>query len=312
MTEPAAPKQRIAFLVLAHMDAAQVERLAERLHPHRVFVHWDLKSPAVQFSPAITPTRIRYPTYWGGYSIVRATLELMRLALAQDEIFSKFVLLSGSCYPIRPVSDLVAMFDGAGSKDYIRAVRVDDSPFLPTMVERPYFLDGVLPYAVRRTTAGRVAHAALRRIVEPTVRPFQRRRTLDMTLMHGSQWWALTPATARHLVDTVTSNPAIERFYRLTYAPDEQIFQTIAHNTGFSTTIEPAMTFEGDGVHRTANLHLIHPSLTKWYGEADFDEIAASGRYFVRKVSAATSGRLMDMIDNTLLTGRRQRSFAGQ
>jgi hypothetical protein len=51
---------------------------------------------------------------------------------------------------------------------------------------------------------------------------------------------------------------------------------------------------------RTANLHLIHPSLRKIYTEADFEEVMAANRCFVRKVNTAASSRLLDQIDGAI------------
>jgi len=51
---------------------------------------------------------------------------------------------------------------------------------------------------------------------------------------------------------------------------------------------------------RTANFHLIHPSLRKIYTDAEFNEVMAADRCFVRKVNTVASSKLLDQIDNVI------------
>jgi len=53
----------------------------------------------------------------------------------------------------------------------------------------------------------------------------------------------------------------------------------------------------GSGVWDAANLHLIDPSLSRWFEAADYEEIVASDRWFVRKVGSGISGDLCDRLD---------------
>jgi hypothetical protein len=52
-----------------------------------------------------------------------------------------------------------------------------------------------------------------------------------------------------------------------------------------------------------ANLHLIDPTLAKWFTIADREEVARSDRYFLRKVRTGASDELLDYIDAELLKG---------
>ena len=103
---------KVAFLLLAHKQPAYIERLA-RLLGHdgdEIFVHVD---KAVDISPfEICLASInrfthligqRYAIAWGGFNMVRATNALIEAALRQGT-FDYFYLLSGQCFPIKPLS----------------------------------------------------------------------------------------------------------------------------------------------------------------------------------------------------------------
>ena len=104
------PTPRIAFLIEAHNDAPQLERLCRRLSGHAIFVHVDQKSkdfPIQQIDalPGVTIVQPRTPVYWADYSQIEATLTMLKVA-RQTADFDRFVLISGVCYPVKPIAAL--------------------------------------------------------------------------------------------------------------------------------------------------------------------------------------------------------------
>jgi hypothetical protein len=90
-------------------------------------------------------------------------------------------------------------------------------------------------------------------------------------------------------------------FYRYTFAPDEQFFHTIIMNSPFADNSDGRQAFIERGTWRTANFHLVDPSLTKWFGAEDVDLIRNSDKFFVRKLRSGVSDTLVDWIDANLL-----------
>jgi hypothetical protein len=118
----------------------------------------------------------------------------------------------------------------------------------------------------------------------------------------GSQWWALSPDCARFVLQFVADTPAFRRFFQSSFAPDETFFHTIIGNSPFAAMSDGPVPFAGRGKTDLANLHVISSTLKKVYTLSDLPEIAASPKFFVRKVSSQESGGLLDHLDKQVLT----------
>lgn len=77
-------------------------------HPERVRVFSHPKFPDAVHGGFLDGTVIpeHFETAWGSVSLVKASLALLRRAL-EDESLSHFVLLSESCVPVRPLSEMI-------------------------------------------------------------------------------------------------------------------------------------------------------------------------------------------------------------
>jgi len=104
---------KLAFLILTHNQIELVYRQIDALsHPdHHFFIHLDKKYKldiedeyASNRQVHFTANRIR--VHWGGFSIVRATLNLIREAQASGIQFDYFILMSDHCFPIKPSGDI--------------------------------------------------------------------------------------------------------------------------------------------------------------------------------------------------------------
>jgi hypothetical protein len=129
--------------------------------------------------------------------------------------------------------------------------------------------------------------------------PFKR-KLLDATICTGSSWWALTSEFGRYVLNFVSEHGEYDCYFRYLHSSDEHYFQTILENSPFAHQAAPVITYTGRGMWKMANLHLIHPSLKKIYTAAEFGEIMASKRCFVRKVNTGVSTSLLDMIDTAV------------
>lgn len=226
---------------------------------------------------------------------------MVRAALATGKPYCKLVLLSGSCYPIRHLSQLEELFASDGGKNYIQYVDMRQAPHLLALISRRYHQDGLLPSRwISRWRFLALWDKILRKAYTKTAGLFKDRWTLPFTPCHGSQWWALTPDAAAECLHVLQCNSAIRNKYRRSFAPDEQVFHTIIESTRFAASATGMIPFNGRGVYKTANLHVIDPSLTRWFTLDDFDEIMSTDKFFVRKVRSDLSAPLLDAIDQAL------------
>jgi hypothetical protein len=305
-------QSRIAFLVLAHRDAPLLLRLCKRLRDHTVFVHLDAKSqdiPVEHFAALknVVLVEPRVTVHWADFSVVEATLSMLRSALDRNERFSKLMLISGACYPVKSVNKLASLFNGDGGHNYIRFTAMGPSSHLHVLKSRHRRMAPLLPDAwlVRQPwlrAMEKNARVVLNKLLSYRSRDFE--REIGATPFYGSQWWALSEPCARYILNFVRDHGAFVRAYRSTYAPDEHFFHTIVAQSPFAATADGTQADEGARTFLAAPLHLIHPSEKREFGncEGDFGLAQTTAKYFIRKVASSACGELLDRIDRELLS----------
>lgn len=283
---------KIAIIVLAHRNPAQLALLLGRLHHPdvRVYLHLDRKSPLSPFrremdlrdvAPPVLLTRRR--SRWGGIEVVDATLE--GLARAVSDGCGYFFLISGQDFPIVSIEEILDFSHRAEEDSYV--------DYFPFPVEK-WRYGGRLrtdfyTYTVfgRRETfipgdesgtwnwKGRILNEALR--LRSHFKPL-RRFPAYLEPFGGSQWWNLSRVATKFVLAFVDEHPDYREYHSHSLLPDEFFFQSILLGTSFSTS------------HRVVNDCLrfmiwekgaSHPkSLTT----EDLPRILGSGKLFARKV----------------------------
>ena len=313
MTKP------VAYLVLAHTDPTQCLRLVRRLladSSAHVFVHVDLKTKSdfsllnQTNSARVHLVRERHKVSWAGFSVVKATLACMQAALKCGIGFGYLVLLSGMDYPIRHPNDIRNYLYSQPFRQHINRLSVADSPeHYLKLAQRFTFRDAWLDLET--------IDRGLRKLATIMLTPFKRKLPEQM-LCTGSTWWAVTEEFGRYVLVFSQQVVGYERYFKYLHSPDEIYFQTILQSSPFIDEAPPILPYSGRGMWRTANLHVIDPSLRKIYTATDFDKLVESDRCFVRKVTTAASSTLLDRIDidlglvqnNVLFERRLQRHLA--
>jgi hypothetical protein len=291
---------RIAFLLLAHNDAPHLERLCRILHPHSIFVHIDAKATGLSADkiaalPGVTVVKPSTSVHWGDFSVIEATLTLLKTARAAAQ-FDRYVLLSGGCYPARPLPALEAEFAADPSREWITLTPITPQSHLYSLIGRKWRM---APFVSQRSL-----DRQLRSVWNKISKMLGRDLASEIGMMpyFGSQWWALTDACVAMILEFVRSHPAFVRAYQSVYAPDEHFFQTIVGNSKFAAS---AIQVEDRGVetNKTTPLHLIATTSDRCFGseEAEFAQVSTTECFFIRKVSTGRSGALLDRIDHELL-----------
>ncbi len=244
----------IAILVLAH----RADLLFYLLHAldlrFAVFIHMDGKSDLPDFAiPAharlITP---RTEVFWGGWSMMQATLALIDAARAAGP-HRRYVLVSGDALPVLPADLLEAkLLDD--SREFIELRHVPDDPSLagqdmqaaiarhgwvqPWRLHNPVAWDHRLLNPFHREAAA--AHYCVSQDRLDWIRGDLERLTRDMLahlrpsrpfreFFYGAQWWALTAATLEAILPELR-DADMQRFFRFIQMPDEHMLQTMLGN----------------------------------------------------------------------------------
>ncbi|MGZ3215159.1 DUF5927 domain-containing protein [Paracoccus sp. T5] len=222
---------RLGVVLLCHaeLDAASQMVRIWAAGGARVSIHIDAKAPAKAVArmqaalsdlPDIVYSR-RHRCNWGGFSLVKATQDAAQLLLDSFPDTTHVYLASGSCLPLRPVRELAAFLALDPDRDHIESVSAYDVGWtVGGLNEERFTLFHPLDWRRRRWLFDRLVawQRALR---------IRRRLPKGIAPHLGSQWWCLTTATLRAILED-PRRPEFDRFFRYSWIPDESYFQTLA------------------------------------------------------------------------------------
>jgi len=220
----------IAHLLLVHKSPQQVARLTRVLVSHPasvVYIHVDAKSSILPFIKALDGIQqvhfIKKRTHinWGGFSMVEATLQLLRSAFEAGN-YDYFNLLSGEDYPLQPMSEIHQFFNNHQGKSFAE-FQQQGNPWweqAQTRFKKYYLTDVNLP---GKHTIERVMSFFLL-----TRKPPQR-----FTLVGRSQWMTLYRDHVNYIIKQITDSPKLNQFFKYSWAPDEFFFQSILFNSPY-------------------------------------------------------------------------------
>ncbi|MFB2121344.1 beta-1,6-N-acetylglucosaminyltransferase [Parapedobacter sp. 2B3] len=281
----------IAHLILVHCHPAQLAKLVKALiHPRSaVYIHVDKKAAIEPFVDAVGAlpnchfVKNRSSVNWGGYSMVKATLHSFS-EIAESGVDYTFInLLSGADYPLRPAGHFHAYLAHHRGKSFFE-FETEGSSWWHKAKSR---------FTHYHFTDVRLRGKYLfQRLVNTVTK--ERKPPGGLTIVGRSQWFTIAMQHVNYILAYIRNNPAIERFFKYTWGPDELFFQTILLNSIYRDDII------------NDNLRYIDwsdglPS-PKTLSETDFCNLQASGKWFARKLHVDISATLMDRIDNELLT----------
>ena len=296
---------RIVFAVMsATQQAATAAQLADALSPHVVLIHHDytkkrdfrVERPNVRMVPDPMVTG------WGSWGLSRGIFHTIDHALRTLD-FDYLHLLSPTCLPIRPLSDLEAWVSRGDVDIHADMFEVErDEATMMNFGYRAYAYGGSLKYRVlgrlrqyyfghdaileqscslsllrrseRRAAMGnglldRIAvattHAAARGMLG--YNPF----SPTLRPMIGSLWIGMTRRVCEYLMRIRHSEPVSGYFAHLKIV-DEMLFPTLLANSPFRV---------GPALH-SVNDFDIHGS-PLWIKDSDLTRMLGTGRFLARK-----------------------------
>jgi hypothetical protein len=276
---------KLAHLILVHNQPAQLERLIKRLaHPDAdIYIHLDKKTQMQQFEHLQQLSNVffvqdRVKVYWGSYNIVQATLNGFKEILQSGKIYQYVNLLSGQDYPLTSAANIHNYLDVNDGKAFMNYLLFDPewTEALPRIHE--YHLNNL-------QIKGRY-------IIQKLINKILPKRTLPNGLIPvgRSQWFTISAGHVKYILDYWENNPQLRRFIKLTWAPDEFIFQTILYNS-----IYKGQMVNNDLRHIDWSEGGVSP---KTLTMADAETLLSSGKLFARKFDQAKDSTILDLLDN--------------
>lgn len=278
---------KIAHLILAHSQPAQLGRLIDSLQ-HKdayFFIHVDRKVKSSMFSSLVTKDRVfmvsdRERVSWGAYSIVQATLNGFK-AIAKSGIRIDVVnLLSGSDYPLKSAEEIHHFFEKNPDRNFM------EYRFIPEE-----WKEAETRFTEYHLTNYRFHGKTMLQTWINKVLPA--RKMPDLLVPVGkSQWLSITMEAVSFILHYLDEHPEVVRFFKLTWAPDEILFQTILYNSTFrSKLINNNLRYidwtAGNASPKTMNYE-------------DVDKLLASNALFARKFDLAKNPEIFDLLDKRI------------
>ena len=120
----------------------------------------------------------------------------------------------------------------------------------------------------------------------------QRKLPNDMIPVGRSQWFTIPWECVRYICNYWRDTPKLRHFIKLTWGPDEFIFQTILYNSPYRDAMVNNdlryIDWSGGGVSpKTLTID-------------DLEALTTSGQYFARKFDITKDEKLLDAIDQTI------------
>src|SRR5215472_17324278 len=178
-----------AYLIMGHRNPGHIINLIGSLRDSKSFfvIHIDkrasdsvyapLRDYAVHNPDVFLTKRVR--CYWGGFGIVKATIECVKMAVKLNRDFDYAILLSGQDYPIKTTGQITEFFRKNKGKEFIESFSLskpnrwsDHGGYYQAMNRVQYWT-----FSIR----SRTFQVPLRRKLPFGCEPYG-----------GSQWWCLS------------------------------------------------------------------------------------------------------------------------
>lgn len=284
---------KIAYLMLVHSNPLLQQRAIDMLSSEGsgFFLHVDAKSDIRPFG-GIRGENVRFvepriPVYWGEFSIVRATIGLLRTALESPQGYDYLVFMQGSDYPLHSGSYIKKFFAENCGSEFLSLVKMP-APGYPLSRLEAFRYPSTKPVSRFVTRAlGKIGLA----------RRDYRKYLVGLQAYGGDASWALSREACQYILKFLMENPQVEAYFQNTFsAPDEWFFHTILGNSSYQLRCRRTLCY------RDYPDNLSHPAIigeehVRFFGTQERvlveDEWGSGEVLFARKFS----DRNLDIVD---------------
>lgn len=290
-----------AYLILAHKNFGQLRKMIELLdYPDNdIFVHVDAK--AKEFDPddwhdVTRYSRLvflpeRFEVNWGGVSIMRSEIALLKEATRTDR-YDYYHLLSGMDMPIKPQEEVHRFFEANKGKEFLNLWEFKKS----TLSRFRY-------YTIFPEGEGQFRTRIINHIFKGLQMAVGYRINRDVDFRFGSQWFSITDDLARYVVE---KEDWLEKVFRRTSTCDEIFLPTLVWNSPFRDRLYMPTPVKSQKEVNMSNMRFIdwtrgesirHP----WTFRADDLQLLESVPHFwARKFDENVDAEIIDLLHKKL------------
>lgn len=315
---------KFAYLILAHKNPKQLARLVSRLDTKDAlfFIHIDQKAAQEPFEQALSEiasarlhfVKERKNIVWGGFNMIRATLNGLKEIAALGETISHVTLMSGQDYPIKTAELYQAFLFQHPQKTFIEYFSMPTPSIAHGGLDRLSYYHLIftrklhLAFPLFSFLKVRSAHAKqgkwllIKRLTDflPSAKPYPRKFIPSKTPYYGSQWCTLSMEAVKYILGELAKDTRFYNYFKYTHIPDEMFFQSLLLNAEEKAIKENIVN---------QSLHYINWGATKSdhpnnVGLADIPQMMASEKFIARKFEAENDMTVLNKIDEMLLANK--------
>ena len=278
---------KTAVLLLTHKNENQVNRLINHLsQDFDVFVHIDKSSDIKINKEENVFVFKKYYSYWGSFSIVLATLFLLKNAYKNN--YERYILLSGQCLPVKSNKYIKDFFQN-NNKEYIS----------PDKLPRNCWNDNGGYDRINKFHKNKTLIIKnnifyyFEKLLLKIISKIFKRPVNDNEYYGGSQWFSCSNNCAKSIIEYLSKNKRfLYRFY-WTNCADEIFFHTLV------------MKFKDLSFADTGIFYIdwdSGPEYPKVFKINDYDNIINQNKLFARKFDENIDNEIINKIYNYIKT----------
>ena len=223
---------RVAVLILASHAPRVLAATARYFEPSEadIFVHVDAKTPFADYLryAGPMPPRVGFVepsrrVYWAGFSMVEATLDLLRIAVREGP-YERYLLISDNSLPVRSLDGLFERLKQ--NEDVIACRRPPAGHPVLQRYEQFFLTDGEQVDCRRNwgspTPLGQDAFEQMAQVLA-----LRRRGKRPLPMYHGQASWALSHDSVRSVLEIIDADPWLVESCRFSAHTDEFFFQSL-------------------------------------------------------------------------------------
>lgn len=301
-----------AYIIIAHKNPKQLYRLISRLNDgiSNFFIHIDKRVEISEFEICLDFGEIvqfidRLDSKWGGWGVVQATINALKLIKNSSAKFERIFLISGQDYPIKSneyINDFLLKSPYAVFMDYFPIPNHEKWPGGDRggwyRVDKYYIGLKWYEFFVSKSLN-----------LLSTYIPFLRRKIpFGMKPYTGSQWWSIDMYALDYILDYDAKNPKYRTFHQFTFVPDELFFHMIIANS----TDERLLKSVENNNKRLMIWEKPNSAHPNTLGKSDLDTILSSDHLFARKFDEKSDADILDLIDTNILQQKSTMQQSGK
>lgn len=232
---------KIAYIMLVHKNFDQINMNINKLidEYNDVYIHVDTKNEDLyryledkyREHEKVHIIKNRVHVNWSGFSVVRATLNLIEAVKESNKEYNYVNLLSGQCFPIKSNDEIREFLSKNKGSEFIEYRDITDSKSASFTLKRYNFFR-------ERKNIRKLYVRIIDNIIRRLQRPFiYRNNFIGMRLYRGSQWFTISYDCMLYVLNYIEENPWIFKDFKYTLTPDEHFFQMLICNSPYKEKI---------------------------------------------------------------------------